>query len=214
VRGGGTPVSWIMDATSNQEQAGGSGAGGKSGAGGARETSRRLIHKGRKFSFEMVTVRKASGKVLEREVVRHPGAVVIVPVLENGDLVLIRNQRIAIGARLLEFPAGTLEAGEDPAACAGRELIEETGYEAAKITPLGWFYTTPGLTDEKMYAFVAEGLKEVGQALEEDEDIVVERIPAAAALKALDEGEFHDAKSIVALVRAERLGKLGSGKTR
>src|SRR5262245_55411209 len=95
------------------------------------EVSRRVLHKGRKFNFEIVSVRSASGKQIEREVVRHPGAVVIVPVLDNGDVVMIRNRRIAIGDWILEFPAGTLEPPELPEKCAARELIEETGYKAA-----------------------------------------------------------------------------------
>lgn len=172
------------------------------------ETSRRLIHHGKKFDFEMVTVTFPGGRQLTREIVRHPGAVVIVPILDNGDVVLIWNKRISIGQKLLECPAGTLEKGEEPALCAARELIEETGYEAATIVPLGWFHTTPGLTDEKMHAFAAKGLKEVGQNLEEDEDIEVEVVKAGEALGRIDRGEFSDAKSMLALLLAHRKGHL------
>ncbi len=119
--------------------------------------TRRLIHKGRKFDFEMVNVRLPSGRSVEREVVRHPGAVVIIPVLDDHRVALIRNYRIALGMTVFECPAGTLEPPEPPETCASRELIEETGFRAATLIPLGWFYTTPGLTDEKMYAFVARG---------------------------------------------------------
>jgi len=184
------------------------------GRAGFSEQSRTLIHKGRKFDFEMVTVDLKNGKTLQREVVRHPGAVVIVPILDNGDVVLIRNSRIAIGQVLLECPAGTLEANEEPAICAGRELIEETGYEAATIASLGWFYTTPGLTDEKMYAFAASGLKHVGQALEEDENIVVEIVPGAEAVRRAEQGEMFDAKSMLAILLAQRGGHLSRGKVR
>jgi ADP-ribose pyrophosphatase len=147
--------------------------------------------------------------VLEREVVRHPGAVVIVPVRDDRQVVLIRNRRIALGgASLLECPAGTLEPGEDPSVCASRELVEETGYKAATVRPLGWFYTTPGLTDEKMYAFAATGLTAVGQDLEEDENIVVEVMPEREALQAITSGDLRDAKSMLALLLAERAGVL------
>ena len=134
---------------------------------------------------------------------------VIVPVLPDGHIALIRNFRIAIGEYTLECPAGTLGAGEDPAACAARELIEETGYQAEKITPLGWFYTSPGLTDEKMHAFAATGLTEVGQRLEEDEDIQVVPMPETEVIRLINEFGLHDAKSVIAVLRAREQGLLG-----
>lgn len=170
--------------------------------------TRRLIHKGRKFDFEMVNVRLPSGRSVEREVVRHPGAVVIVPVLGTGEVALIRNFRISLGATLYECPAGTLEPPEAPEACAARELIEETGYRAATLLPLGWFYTTPGLTDEKMFAFVARDLSPVGQDLEDDECITVSPVPMDEAFRMIDRGEICDAKSMLALMLAQRRGLL------
>ncbi len=160
----------------------------------------------------MVTVRTPAGKTLQREVVRHPGAVVIVPVLDSGEVVLIRNHRIAIGKALWECPAGTLEPPEHPDQCAHRELIEETGYRAATMRPLGWFYTTPGFTDEKMHAFVARRLSEVGQQLEEDENITVEPVPARRAIEMIEQGELTDAKSMLSLLLAERRGLLSREK--
>lgn len=174
--------------------------------------SRRVIHKGRKFDFEQVTIASAKGGTITREVVRHPGAVVIVPVLDDGPrggrVVMIRNRRFAIGETLLEFPAGTIDPGEKPEVCAGRELIEETGYQAAKLLGLGWFYTTPGMTDERMHVFVATGLKPVGQNLEEDENITVELVSVADAAAAMDSGSLRDGKSMVALTLAIRRGHL------
>lgn len=170
--------------------------------------SRTTIHKGRKFDFELVTAELAPGKVLTREVVRHPGAVLILPLLPDGRVVLIRNRRIAVDAWLYEFPAGTLEPGEDPADCARRELVEETGYRAERMEPLVTFYTTPGLTDERMHAFIATGLTPVGQALEEDEHIEVHPTPVADALAMLDRGDLTDGKSILALLLALRRGLL------
>lgn len=168
--------------------------------------TRRLIHKGRKFDFEMVNVRLPSGRTVEREVVGHPGAVVIVPLLDDNRIALIRNYRIALDATLFECPAGTLEPPEPPESCASRELIEETGFRAATIIPLGWFYTTPGLTDEKMFAFVAKDLTPVGQDLQDDECITVSPVPVDEAFAMIDRGEIADAKSILSLLLARRRG--------
>lgn len=177
---------------------------------------RRLIHHGKKFDFEMVRYQTASGRTMEREMVRHPGAVCILPILaaeagHGARVVMIRNRRFALGVELLELPAGTLEAGEDPAHCAARELIEETGYRAESIIPLGSFYTTPGMTDEVMHAFAATGLRHVGQRLEEDEQIRVEVFDVSAALALVDHGELKDAKSMVTLMLGERRGLLVIG---
>lgn len=167
---------------------------------------RQVIYTGRKFDFEQLTVRRPNGKTTQREVVKHPGAVVVVAIMAKHELVLIRNYRIAVGERLLECCAGTLEPPEPPRVCAKRELIEETGYRAAKIAPLGWFYTTPGLTNEKMYAFAATGLTHVGQKLEEDESIDVEIVPVAEALDMVYSGKMRDAKSMLAILLACKKG--------
>ncbi|MDX2148618.1 MAG: NUDIX hydrolase [Planctomycetota bacterium] len=172
---------------------------------------RRWIHQGRKYSFEMMTYAAPDGGVLEREVVRHPGAVAILPLLGTGPdrrVVMIRNERIALEQRLLEIPAGTREAGEAAGLTAGRELIEETGYEAATIEELCRFYTSPGLTDELMHAFVARDLRHVGQDLEADERITVELMTPAEVLKRLDGGEITDAKTCLVLLTALRRGIL------
>ncbi len=212
-----------------------------------RITSRSLLHRGKKFDFELLTVQRPSGSTLKRENVRHPGAVVIVPILRGGpplrggllsdspepprsggppkSIILIRNFRISLAQPLLECCAGTIERprlpdqngqpqgfgpGEAPELCAARELIEETGYQAATLIPLGWFYTTPGLTDEQMFAFAATGLTHVGQKLEEDESIDVEIVPAPRVLEMIRTGELRDAKSMLAILLAERAGLLGA----
>ncbi len=197
-------------------------------------TARSLLHRGKKFDFELLTVQRPGGSTLKRENVRHPGAVVIVPILNPQlptahsplppSIVLIRNFRISLAQPLLECCAGTIERsrlpdrdgqpqgfgpGEAPELCAARELIEETGYQAATLIPLGWFYTTPGLTDEQMFAFAATGLTHVGQKLEEDESIDVEIVPAPRVLEMIRTGELRDAKSMLAILLAERAGLLG-----
>lgn len=178
------------------------------------ESERTLIHRGSKFDFEMVSIRMPGGRTIRREVVRHPGAVAIVPLLPDGRVVLIRNYRIALEAWEWEIPAGTMSPGESPESCAARELIEETGHRAGRIRPLAAYHTTPGMTDEVMHAFVADDLVHVGQHLEEDEAIEVRPIPAGEALAMIERGELRDGKSMTALLLAERRGLLTPGAGR
>lgn len=173
------------------------------------DTVSTLIHRGAKFDLEMVSVPGPGGSPIRREVVRHPGAVVLVPILGEGAgrrLVLIRNERVSIGRAIYELPAGTLEPLEKPEECAPRELAEETGYEAATIEPLGRFYTSPGVTDELMWAFLATGLRHVGQRLQPDERLTVHPVPVDEALAMVDRGELMDGKSMAALLLAARRG--------
>lgn len=175
---------------------------------------RRLIHRGAKFDFEQVELRSPDGRtILKREVVRHPGAVCILPLLDHGSarplVVMIRNQRVALGREIWELPAGTLEPPEPPDRCAVRELEEETGYVPATVVPLGRFYTTPGMTDELMHAFLATDLTERAQSLQADESIRVEVVPAAEALSMIDRGDLMDAKSMLTLLLAQRRGVFG-----
>lgn len=175
---------------------------------------RTLLHRGAKFDFERVEYPGGSGQVLTREVIRHPGAVVILPVLERSGglfVVMIRNQRIPSGLELWELPAGTREKGEAPEVTAARELVEETGYRAQNILLLSSYYTSPGLSDELMWAYLATGLEEASQDLEEDERITVEVVPMARVWEMLDGGELKDAKSMLALLAAARGGLIPGG---
>ncbi len=185
-----------------------------------RVLRRTLVRKGAKFDFEVVTIDTGGGRTLEREVVRHPGAVVILPILEcPGEpqrVVLIRNERFSVGRRLWELPAGTREAGEDPERTATRELEEETGYSAATIRLLGRFYTSPGLSDERMWAFVARGLTPVEARPEPDERLSVHPMPVGAVLAMIegaagtdeDDGRIEDGKSMLTVFWALRMGFL------
>jgi ADP-ribose pyrophosphatase len=155
-----------------------------------------LVHRGRLFNVELLEVKDAHGRVHVREVVRHPGAVLIVPVLDATRVVMIRNNRAVVDERLWEFPAGKLETGEDPKDAAGRELEEETGFRAASVRKLGEFYTSPGFTDELMRVFVAEGLSKFDQRLEADEDIEVEAVSLAEVAVMVRDGRLRDGKSI------------------
>jgi ADP-ribose pyrophosphatase len=168
------------------------------------EPVRHRIYEGRKIDLDVVETVMPDGRVVRREIVEHPGAVVILPLLENGRVVMIRNQRYAIGRELLELPAGTLERGEDPRECAFRELIEETGYEAATMEPLTQFWTMPGVCTERMHAFVARGLRHVGQRLEETEQITVELMPMERVVSLIGGGGIDDGKSIVTILHFRR----------
>ncbi|MBX3351705.1 MAG: NUDIX hydrolase [Phycisphaeraceae bacterium] len=178
--------------------------------------STKVLVRGPKFDYVEAEVRRAGtpGRVAgdggshRRVFIRHPGAVVIVPLLGDGRVVLIRNFRASVGAVIAELCAGTLEPGEDPALTARRELIEETGYNAGTMTRLGSYLTSPGLSDEMMHAYLATGLSHVGQRLEEDEDIEVEPVTIDEAFAMIDDGRLNDAKSMLALLLARRKGLL------
>lgn len=150
------------------------------------------------FSVDRLRFEDEGGRPITRHIVRHPGAVVVVPVLHDGRLVMIRNHRVSVGDWLWEFCAGKLERGEDPARAAGRELEEETGHHAERIKPLGVFYTSPGFADERMHAFAAERLSEVPQRLEAGERITVERVPVADVESMIRDGRVRDGKTIAA----------------
>ncbi len=165
------------------------------------EFSDNVVYRGSRVSMALRKVRLASGKEIQREVVLHPGAVIILPILADGRVVLIKNVRHTVGESLWELPAGTLESGEDPAHCARRELEEETGYHAAEMRPLGWFYTSPGILTEKMYAFIATDLTSGPQALEENENISVQPMPISEVIELIQSNDIVDGKTIAVVLR-------------
>ena len=138
----------------------------------------------------------------EFEVVHHRGAAAVVPVDSDGNVHLVRQYRYAPDDWLLEVPAGKRDAGEPPELCARREIEEEIGHRAGKIESMGWIWTTPGFTDEKIWLYLATDLTPSEQALEDDEVLTVERMPLDAAVAMALGGEIRDAKSICALLRA------------
>ena len=173
--------------------------------------SDQLIHKGDRVDLVLRTVKTNSGKTITREVCLHRGAVIILPIAPDGRIVMIRNQRHTVFDTLLELPAGTLEyarepgepgdATEDPALAAARELTEETGYSAGKVVPFGWFYTSPGILTEKMYAFLATELSAGRQDLEDNEQIQVELFGKEEILGLIQENRIVDAKTIATLLK-------------
>ncbi|MHC4995999.1 MAG: NUDIX hydrolase [Planctomycetota bacterium] len=166
-----------------------------------RIESRQTVFTGVKFTVEALKMRLPDGRRVDRELVVHPGAVVILGLLDDGRVVMIRNTRFAVGQTLWELPAGTLEPGEDPSLCAGRELIEETGYEATSIEKLCEFYATPGICTELMHAYVATGLRFVGQDLEETEQIEVCPVKMSELERMIEAGEVRDAKTLATVLR-------------
>jgi len=153
----------------------------------------------RRFTVRRLEYNVPGQGLVRRELVAHPGAVTILPLLHPQTVIMIRNYRFAVGAELLELPAGTLEPPEPPAECAARELEEETGYRAAHFERLCEFYTTPGFTNERMHVFVATGLTPTKQRLEATEQIRVEIVPLRDALEATTDGRIVDAKTIASL---------------
>ena len=165
---------------------------------------REELYRGARFRVVRVEQTLPGGKTHTRDIVRHPGAVTIVPQLDDGRLCLIRNYRVSVGRTLIELPAGTLEPGEDPAVTARRELLEETGYHARHIEPLLTFYTSPGVLDEQMWVYLARGLTPGQQDLDAGEQI--ENLPLTwdAVLALMKNGEISDAKTLACLLYYER----------
>lgn len=145
------------------------------------------------------------GNKAVREVIRHPGAVCVLPVDENGEITLVRQFRYPFGKVTLEAPAGKLEKGEDILEAAKRELKEETGITAETLTYIGELYTTPAMIDEIIHLYVARGLSSGEQSLDEDEFINTEKMKLNEAVSLVLDGEIKDAKTQVIVLKAQML---------
>ena len=165
------------------------------------------IYQGRILDFEVDRVRLPSGVEAEREVVRHKGAVVVLPLHENGRVELVRQYRYPPDEILLELPAGKLDPGENPGECAMRELAEETGWRATEIHELGSFFTTPGFSDEILHAFVATGLAPAPEVVP-DPDEAIENVTMTMdeTLEACHDGRIRDSKTLAVLLLARLQG--------
>jgi len=149
-------------------------------------------------------IRLPDGNEAVREYIVHPGAVLIVPVLDDGLLVVERQFRYPPNRVFLEFPAGKLDPGEEPLATAQRELIEEAGYAAARFTRLGEIYSVVSYTTEVITIYLGEGLNDVGRKLDHGEHLDIVTMPVDAMFAALDRGEITDAKTVAALCLFDR----------
>jgi ADP-ribose pyrophosphatase len=150
-------------------------------------------------------VRLPNNHIIDLELIEHPGAAAIVPVDDDGNIIMVRQFRYATSGFILEIPAGKLDQAESPEICAGRELEEETGFRSSKLEPLGFIWTTPGFTNEKIWLYLALNLKETEQALEDNEVLSVEKVPAHKAIEDAKQGRISDSKTVCALLRAEPL---------
>ena len=157
------------------------------------------IYSGRVVTLNIDTVTLPNGVTVELEVVRHPGAAAVVPLKDDGTVVLIRQFRHAAGGFIYEIPAGKLHPGEDPTACAARELEEEIGYRAGRFELLSSIFTAPGFTDEVIHIYKATGLTAGRQQLDRDEVLEVIELPLSEAVRLIEAGTIRDAKSIVGL---------------
>lgn len=162
------------------------------------------LWRGRKGEARVVEVDIGAGGPRRELMVVHPGSVVLVPLLDDGRVVLIRNRRFAVGGAVLELPAGTLEPPEDALTCAHRELLEETGYRAATMDRLGGFWLAPSFSTEWMEVFAARGLRFEGQRLDVGEEISVEALDSERVRDAIRTGALCDSKSLAALMLLER----------
>jgi ADP-ribose pyrophosphatase len=174
---------------------------------GAEKLGTKRVYTGRVVNLDVDRVRFPNGSEGELEMVRHPGASAVVPFLSDptGDdpqLLLIRQYRYAAEGYLYEIPAGRLDPGEEPAACAARELREETGCTAEHVEHLYTVYTTPGFTDEKIHIFMAVGLARGESAREADEFLEVETMTLSRALELIRTGEIRDGKTAVGILFA------------
>jgi ADP-ribose pyrophosphatase len=158
---------------------------------------------GRVFTLKRARVRLPNGHIVDYDLVAHSGAITLVPVDDSGDIIFVRQFRVAAGLEVLELPAGTLEENEPPDVCARREVREETGMAASNLQKIGEMFMVPGYSSEYMYIYLASGLYHDPLELDDDEFLKIEKIPISKALDMARNGEFNDAKTILGLLLAE-----------
>ncbi|NPV85730.1 MAG: NUDIX hydrolase [Anaerolineae bacterium] len=161
---------------------------------------REILYRGRVFNLERVQIRLPDDRHVFYELVSHPGAVTLIPVDHAGNILFVRQFRVAVQQELLELPAGTLEADEEPAQCAARELREETGMAAEKIEKIGEIFLVPGYSSEYMHFFLATGLRPDPLRGDADEFIKVEKIHYTQAYDMVTQGAIRDGKTLAGLL--------------
>lgn len=159
-----------------------------------------IIFQADRYTIHRVRHVDDQGRQHSRDIIRHPGAVVLLPLTDDGHVVLIRNYRVSIDRTLLELPAGTMEANEPPEETAARELIEETGYRAGRLELICTFYASPGICDEAMHVYVASELTEGEPEREANEQIENQLATWQQIEGWIDDGTIEDAKTLVGLM--------------
>lgn len=159
----------------------------------------KALHRGRVINLRVDTIDVGGGKTVQREIIEHPGAVVIAAVDDEGRVLMVRQYRHAAGEALLELPAGTMEPGEEPTVTAVRELQEETGYYPGELTPAGGYFSTPGFCNEFLHLFIARHLRAQPLKGDDDEEIEVEAVPVEDIPSLVLSGKIKDAKTIAGL---------------
>lgn len=172
----------------------------------------KILYNGRVFSLHRDTVALSNGATTTMNVIRHPGATAIVPVSDGGRILLIRQYRYCLGQTIWEIPAGTIEPGETPMACARRELEEEAGVTAHRWDPLTILTPVPGYSDERIHLFVARGLTPAAQGLDSDEIVEPRMVSWESAMTMIQKGEIGDTKTICGIYLAREYldGREGS----
>ena len=166
------------------------------------------VYKGRLLDARRDRVRLPNGAESVREYLVHPGAAVIIPLFDNGDILLERQHRYPLHRDFIELPAGKFDPDETELACAQRELIEETGYAAEAWTYLTTLYPCIGYSDERLVYYLAQGLQEVGSALDEDEFLEILRVPMTEALAMVKDGRINEAKTVMGLLWLQQSGRV------
>ena len=165
----------------------------------------KVIYQGRILSLRVDTVRLPNGRTTTREIAEHSSSVCVVPIDDQDNVLLVRQYRKPAEAQLLEVPAGGVEDGETPEQAVVRELQEEVGFTSSNLRHLSSFWVSPGWCTEYMHAYLATNLQRASLAPDDDENILVERIPLASILALIENGEIQDAKSIASLLLSLRV---------
>ena len=160
------------------------------------------LYKGRNFSFVVENITLPNGHTTEHGIIRHPGSTGIVPILDDGRVVMLRQYRHAVGEYLLEIPAGTTEPGESPLECAMRELEEETAFSAKEMIAIGTVHILPAYSDERIHIYLARGLSAATQHLDQDEVLQVVTYTFEELMGFVEDGTITDALTVLSLYRA------------